>query len=116
MDLTFEDDERTQTVVQPDLFVMCGVYRRERRIIGVPVLVVEVLSPSTATVDTIRKLHLYERVGVKEYWIADPDLKVLFVYQHDGQRLRFVGEVGTGTALRSAALPDLEIDVRHVFA
>ncbi len=47
MDLTVEASMRTEQVVQPDLFVMCGEYSRDKRIIGVPVLVIEILSPST---------------------------------------------------------------------
>ncbi len=40
LDLTFEENEETNTVVQPDLFVMCGEYGRDKRIVGIPVLVV----------------------------------------------------------------------------
>lgn len=46
-DLTFETSEKTDGVVQPDIFVMCGEYAVGLRVVGVPVLVIEVLSSST---------------------------------------------------------------------
>ncbi|CAB3392880.1 Uma2 family endonuclease [Kyrpidia spormannii] len=78
LDLTFEEDDQTRTVVQPDLFVMCGTYGRSQRIVGIPVLVIEILSPSTASIDFVRKMNIYQRVGVEEYWIVDPALKLKF--------------------------------------
>ena len=75
LDVTFEQSDLTNTVVQPDLFVMCGEYGHDKRIIGVPDLVVEILSPSTAADDLVRKMNLYQRVGVQEYWVIEPDKK-----------------------------------------
>ncbi|MBR10158.1 MAG: hypothetical protein CMP48_21015 [Rickettsiales bacterium] len=48
---------------------------------GVPDLLVEVLSPGNKDHDLIRKKDLYERFGVKEYWIADPDTNLVLGYQ-----------------------------------
>jgi Uma2 family endonuclease len=69
--------------VQPDL---CFV-RRERfhllksaGIAGAPDLVVEILSPSTRNVDQTKKKSLYERVGVAEYWVVDPDVQSVATY------------------------------------
>ena len=77
LDVTCETDDDTLTVVQPDVFIMYGTYDREQRIIGVPTLVVEILSPWTAANDTIRKLNLYQRWQVPEYWIVEPDLRLV---------------------------------------
>ena len=115
MDLTFEHDERTKRVVQPDLFVMCGEYGRDKRIIGVPVLVIEILSPSTATTDLIRKLNLYGRVGVKETWIVEPEDQIINVYLHDGTLLRWTTEYKPGDTLKPTMFADMEIDVTTVF-
>lgn len=63
-------------IVQPDLVVVLAGRTRmitPTKINGVPDLVVEILSPSTAANDTTLKKQLYERTGVAEYWIADPD-------------------------------------------
>lgn len=63
-------------IVQPDLVVVIAPRMQmitPTTIKGVPDLVVEILSPSTASHDMTLKKQLYERVGVAEYWIADPD-------------------------------------------
>jgi len=74
-------------IVQPDLVVVLKVPIDRTRMItqtkinGVPDLVVEILSPSTAAIDTALKKQLYERTGVAEYWIADPDNQRLERYR-----------------------------------
>ncbi|GGJ06926.1 hypothetical protein GCM10010885_15100 [Alicyclobacillus cellulosilyticus] len=115
MDLCFEESLQTRDVVQPDLFVMCGRYGRDKRIVGVPVLVIEVLSPSTATQDLIRKLNLYQRVQVPEYWVVDPGEQVIHVYRHDGTALRWMAEFKRGDTLCPARFPDLALDVGTIF-
>ena len=115
MDLTFETDLTTPEVVQPDLFVMCGEYSRDKRIIGVPGLVVEILSPSTAKHDLLRKLNLYERVGVKEYWIVDTADQSVNVLLHDGERLLWTEEFKPGDTLSPSMFPDLSINVSILF-
>lgn len=71
------------TVVQPDLVV---VHRRnlvvigDKKITGVPDLVVEILSPSTSRRDRLVKKARYERAGVREFWIVDPDTRVVEQY------------------------------------
>ncbi|WP_341302397.1 Uma2 family endonuclease [Lysinibacillus sp. FSL H8-0500] len=67
-------DEKNRVV--PDSMIICNqdIIKRDG-IYGAPDLMVEVLSPSTARHDKIRKKALYEKHGVKEYWIIDPDAK-----------------------------------------
>ncbi|MDP1830493.1 MAG: Uma2 family endonuclease [Geothrix sp.] len=61
-------------VVQPDLLVICDPAKKsERGIEGAPDLVVEILSPSTASKDYSRKRWTYEAAGIPEYLIIDPD-------------------------------------------
>ena len=104
-------------MVKPNLFVICGEYGRDKRIIGVPTLIIEILSPFTATHDLIRKLNLYQKVGVKEYWVVDPEEKTINVYLHDGALLRWTEEEHKpGDRLRPIVFPDLSIDVGAVFA
>lgn len=116
MDLCFEESFDTTHVVQPDLFVMCGKYGRDKRIVGVPVLIVEVLSPSTAANDTIRKLNLYQRFGVQEYWIVEPDERIVNVYLKDGTTLRWTAEYKPGAKLNPIMFTDLQIDVTTIFS
>ena len=65
------------SVVQPDLVILCDPAKISKRgIEGAPDLVIEILSPATASKDVTRKWWLYEAAGVLEYLIVDPDEKV----------------------------------------
>ena len=67
--------------VIPDMFVVCDRSKvRADGVYGAPDLVVEVLSPSTRKHDRGVKKNLYQEYGVKEYWIVEPDIKVVEVY------------------------------------
>jgi Uma2 family endonuclease len=74
-------DEATDTVVQPDLVVVCDSTKLdERGCKGAPDLAIEIVSPSSGTMDQKIKFALYEKVGVKEYWIVQPAEKVVIVF------------------------------------
>lgn len=90
---------------QPDLIFIS----RERmhivepaRINGAPDLVVEILFPATAYYDLRKKFRVYERCGVREYWVVDPEEKVIEVFAlKEGkfvlvQRAEGTGEVSSG--------------------
>lgn len=75
-----------ETVVQPDLLVVCDPAKvTPRGIVGAPDLVVEVLSPRTASKDTVQKRWIYEAAGVPEYLIVAPDERVAELLRLDGQ-------------------------------
>jgi Uma2 family endonuclease len=77
-----EADERVDTVVQPDVLIVCDSSRIDRRgVRGAPTFVLEVLSPSSARHDQIRKRAVYERAGVAEFWILHPVDGVLTIYR-----------------------------------
>ena len=74
-------DDRIDTVVQPDICVVCDLSKLdERGCCGAPDMIAEVLSPSTNKRDTFDKFVLYEASGVKEYWIVHPKDKAVTVY------------------------------------
>jgi Uma2 family endonuclease len=76
-------DLRSGQLVQPDLFVgklIDGRAPREWDEFGIPILVVEILSPSTARFDRITKRRLYQRAGVGTYWIVDLDARLVEVW------------------------------------
>lgn len=82
-----EADESVDTVVQPDVLVVCDESKTDRRgIRGGPDLVVEVISPGTAGHDQVRKRRIYERSGVREYWLVHPIDRVLTIYRLEGDR------------------------------
>jgi len=82
-----ESTEETKTVVQPDLVVVCDPKKLDQRgCEGAPDLVIEILSPATAKRDLIVKLRLYERAGVKQYWVVHPTDQTLMVFTlHNGE-------------------------------
>ncbi len=86
----FEKDgdtpEDVNTVVEPDITIVCDHSKLDDRgCKGAPDMVVEVLSPSTQRHDRLVKLGLYQRAGVREYWIVDPDSSTVQVFlQRDG--------------------------------
>lgn len=113
-----ESDESVDTVVQPDLSVVCDRRKLDDRgCRGAPDLVAEVTSPATAARDQIEKLALYERHGVREYWLVHPTDRLVTVF-----RLGPDGTFGRPAVHSSEgrvpvdALGGLEIDLREVFA
>ncbi|WP_047154446.1 Uma2 family endonuclease [Aneurinibacillus tyrosinisolvens] len=68
-------------IVIPDLSVICDKSGlMENKYVGVPALIVEILSPSNQAHDLVFKLNLYMQYGVKEYWIINPMLNIVQVY------------------------------------
>jgi len=111
------EDDKIYDVVQPDICVICDMSKLDDRgCIGAPDLVVEVLSPSTLKYDWNYKFNLYEKAGVREYWIVDPKAKTVsvFLLQPNG-----VYDLGTVYEEKQKApvyiLEGLEIDLEQVF-
>jgi Uma2 family endonuclease len=63
------------TVVKPDILLICGDYNKKENIKTVPALIIEIFSPSTRLKDRNTKFSLYEQYGVKYYLMADPEKK-----------------------------------------
>ena len=112
-----EPDDQIDTVVQPDVFIVCDVQKVDARgMRGAPDWLAEVLSPGTARHDRLRKLPVYERAGVREVWLIDPiDLKMT-VYRLEAERYSrpIVVELKGQTPL--AAVPGIMIDWDPVLA
>ncbi len=73
--------EDVDTVVEPDIVVLCDKSKLdEHGCKGAPDTVIEILSPSTRRHDKLVKLNLYQRAGVREYWIVDPYTSSVSVY------------------------------------
>jgi Uma2 family endonuclease len=100
--------------VQPDLFVVpmrevTGNWRDCRHLL----LVAEIVSPSSARADRVRKRTLYQRRGVETYWVVDPDARMVEVWRPDQDRPEIVTD-----RLRWRLTPDageLVIDVPTLF-
>jgi len=80
-DVRLNADTRDDTVVQPDLVIICDhSMLDDAGCKGVPDMVVEILSPSTLKHDRVTKLNRYLKVGIREYWIIDPETQSLAVH------------------------------------
>jgi len=102
-------DDKIFTVVQPDIVVVCDLSKiDERGIIGAPDLVVEVLSPSNARLMMSTKFDLYERAGVKEYWVVYPKSGVTVFLLQDN------GKYDNGTTYDVVYSPDAKIPVHTI--
>ncbi len=113
-----EKDEDTTFVVQPDIVVICdksglkgtGYY-------GTPTLVIEISSPATMKNDKIWKFNKYEKAGVKEYWIAEPEGKIISIFTLQENNRYGRPESYTETdKVKVTTFPELIIDLAPVFA
>ena len=112
-----EADEAVDTVVQPDLSVVCDRNKLDARgCRGAPDWVVEVLSPASASHDMIRKRRTYERAGVREYWLVHPTDRVVTVYVRGATGFGAPEIYELKDRLASVVLPQVEIDWERVFA
>lgn len=103
-------------VVQPDLVVICDrAQERETHVEGAPALCVEVLSPSSGRHDRIRKLNLYARMGVPEYWIVSTMPPILEVLVLDGDTYRVAAVHSDVGRFVSPTVPDLDLDLAELF-
>ena len=112
------DEPANKNTFQPDIFFV-GKDRfkiiEEQRINGAPDLVIEILSPSTSKYDRVRKSKMYYTHGVKEYWIVDPDAKVIEVFTPGEKNWNLAEAYDTDGILTSPLLPGLQINLTDVF-
>ena len=74
-------DSEIKNVVQPDLSIICDKNKlNDKGCLGAPDWIIEILSPSTSSKDLNEKYFLYEKFGVKEYWIVEPSEQIVLVY------------------------------------
>jgi len=79
-DVRLNADTYDDTVVQPDLLIVCDSSKLDDKgCTGAPDMVIEILSPSTGRHDKLVKFQTYQKAGVREYWIVDPDTRTVQV-------------------------------------
>jgi Uma2 family endonuclease len=105
-----------RTLVQPDVFVVQrepGKPLRRWEDVGVPVLAVEILSPTTATRDRGTKRRIYQGAGVAEYWIVDLDARLIERWRPGDTRPEIQDD---RVVWQAGDLPELTIDLAALFA
>ncbi len=112
IDVRFQDSPNTDKVVQPDLLVVCDRSKiRSAGIVGAPDWIVEILSPGTAGKDHIVKRGLYEKQGVREYWLMHPVDRIVTIYRLGPEAKYLQADVYELKGKLSVdAVPGLEID------
>lgn len=106
-------------IVQPDL-ILVGAYHKHivapKRIIGIPDLIVEILSPSNPRHDTDLKRSTYERTGVPEYWIVDPEKHTVEqLVSGDDRRYREAGTFSESITLAVDCFAGITVDLTKVW-
>jgi Uma2 family endonuclease len=116
-DVRLNADTADDTVVQPDILVVCDKSKIDKRgCKGAPDLVIEITSKSTGSYDRGLKLKKYVNAGVREYWIVDPENKIVQVYtaQSDNRSsLLFYDETDVAPI---NIFDDFKIDLAELFA
>jgi Uma2 family endonuclease len=121
-----KEDLSDDTVVEPDIIVVCDPSKLdERGCKGPPDLVIEIVSPSNSRRDRLLKFNLYLKAKVREYWVVYPDFKEIDVHILDEDRYttEIYGINGPDTKEDEKAeeiipvtvLPGLKIDVKDIF-
>ncbi len=115
IDVVLED----RYVLQPDIVFISkdrlGIIS-EKAIMGPPDLVVEIISPATVRRDTVVKKSIYERFGVREYWIVYPEERAIEVWVlNDKGKYEIFSVAEVEGKVKSKVLEGLEIDLKGIF-
>lgn len=108
--------EDIDTMVEPDITVVCDPEKLDKYgCKGAPDFIIEILSPSTRRMDLAVKYHLYQRSGVREYWIVDPDGKTVQAFRLDSGRYNAPDVYTAGAVIPSGIWEDFSIDLTTIF-
>jgi len=115
-DVRLNADTLDDTVVQPDIMVVCSESKLSggKGVVGAPDLVIEILSPSNPNHDRVRKFKKYCETGVREFWIADPVAQTVAVnILSDGKYNTRI--YGATDEVPTDVLPGCVIELSEVF-
>jgi Uma2 family endonuclease len=117
--------EESDTPVEPDISILCGRKSVEKNLTtSVPRIIIEVLSHATEEDDRTRKMELYARVGVEEYWLVHQDRRKVEIYrldyrdkEGDLQEYHLANTVTEENKkeLYFASLPHLKLDFERIY-
>lgn len=105
--------EYKDNVLIPDISVICGLENIDfQRYKKAPEIVIEILIPSSRYTDTFTKLIKYELLGVKEYWIVNPEKEIITIYNFE---IKSTTDFSKPDKLASAVFDGLVIDLNDIF-
>ena len=113
--------EEGLNVVQPDLIYIknenMSIFHPNGHIRGVPDLLIEIVSSGSVSRDTVEKYAIYEKYGVKEYWIVFPEHKVIEVFiLKEGKFSLLCSTENTEGIISSIELQDLKLNIEEIFS
>jgi len=112
-------DEEIHTVIQPDLCVICDKEKlTEQGCLGSPDWIIEILSKGNSKKEMQIKYQLYQESGVKEYWLVYPYEQAVhqFILDESTEKYQLINMFAEEDIATCHLFPDLEIDLREVFA
>lgn len=110
-------DHEIDTVVEPDILVVCDSSKLDDQgCKGAPDLIIEITSPSSVKNDMLKKFNLYEKAGVREYWIVEPNGKIITVFNL-GENGRYGRQevYAEDDEIQVNVFKDLKINLKRVF-
>ncbi len=113
-----KDRKDWDTVVQPDIFVLCDLNKYEKNYVkGTPNFIIEIASPSNLVHDRFRKYTLYQKYGVNEYWIIEPNDKKIFTFVYDDKEEIYntFGEYDITEDVPVASFKNLKISLKDFY-
>jgi Uma2 family endonuclease len=110
-----EADDEVRTVFEPDILVVCDPSKIDAKgVRGAPDVIIEVLSPSTASFDQINKRIAYEQAGVRELWLVDVANGLLTIYRHNDVQFDPPDIVRATGLVTLQALESLSLDLNFI--
>jgi len=113
-----KQDIKDPDVMQPDLVVLCDLennINEKGRYMGTPTLTLEILSPSTRSIDMLYKLNTFMTSGVSEYWLVDPDNQMITVYTFTDYQIDKMKVYKKEETAKSEIFEGLSVDVKLLF-
>ena len=113
-----KNEKEVKNIVEPDISIVCDKSKLDNKgCNGAPEMIIEIISPSSVKMDRVIKFNKYEKAGVQEYWIVDPDQKLISVFVLQGNQRYGRTELYTeDDKITVSIVPDLIIDLSVVFA
>lgn len=117
LDEEMEDEKDQKNVFEPDITIICDQSKLDDHSCkGSPDLIIEIISPSTARRDKIEKFNKYEQAKVREYWIVEPQEKMVSAFTlQQNQRYGRPDLYTDEELIKVSIFEDLTIDLRMVF-